>query len=95
MFGIAKNRHVFAKKRRAPTRTGLCTAAASASASSFVVHHTQQISMAAVAGDEKNSNKQHPSRTDDVLYSSSPQSLWNARLGLFATFGAASEAAKL
>ena len=32
--------------------------AASASASSFVVHHTQQISMAAVAGDADNINKQ-------------------------------------
>lgn len=32
--------------------------AASASASSFVVHHTQQISMAAVAGDAENINKQ-------------------------------------
>ena len=32
--------------------------AASASASSFVVHHTQQISMAAVAGDAENVNKQ-------------------------------------
>ena len=32
--------------------------AASASASSFVVHHTQQISKAAVAGDADNINKQ-------------------------------------
>ena len=39
--------------------------AASASASSFVVHHTQQISMAAVAGDADNINKQaRKERTD-------------------------------
>ena len=39
--------------------------AASASASSFVVHHTQQISKAAVAGDAENINKQaRKERTD-------------------------------
>ena len=39
--------------------------AASASASSFVVHHTQQISKAAVVGDAENINKQaRKERTD-------------------------------
>ena len=43
--------------------------AASASASSFVVHHTQQISMAAVAGDAENINKQARNERKDWLNS--------------------------
>ena len=43
--------------------------AASASASSFVVHHTQQISMAAVAGDAENINKQARNGRKDWLNS--------------------------
>ncbi len=51
--------HVFAKEAVGTNtdRTAVY-GAASASASSFVVHHTQQISMAAVAGDAENINKQ-------------------------------------
>ena len=62
--------HVFAKEAAAPTRTGRCTGAASASASSFVVHHTQQISMAAVVGDAENINKQARNERKDWLNSS-------------------------
>ena len=52
--------HVFAKEKRwVGTNTDRTVyGAASASASSFVVHHTQQLSMAAVAGDADNINKQ-------------------------------------
>ena len=45
--------------------------AASASASSFVVHHTQQISMAAVAGDAENINKQ--ARNTRINWLNSPE----------------------
>ena len=51
--------HVFAKEAAGGTNADRTVyGAASASASSFVVHHTQQISMAAVAGDAENINKQ-------------------------------------
>ena len=43
--------HVFAKEAAGINTDRTVYGAASASASSFVVHHTQQISMAAVAGD--------------------------------------------
>ena len=43
--------HVFAKEAAGTNTDRTVYGAASASASSFVVHHTQQISMAAVAGD--------------------------------------------
>ena len=43
--------HVFAKEAAGSNTDRTEYGAASASASSFVVHHTQQISMAAVAGD--------------------------------------------
>ena len=43
--------HVFAKEAVGTNTDRTVYGAASASASSFVVHHTQQISMAAVAGD--------------------------------------------
>ena len=43
--------------------------AASASASSFVVHHTQQISMAAVMGDAENINKQARNKRKDWVNS--------------------------
>ena len=80
--------HVFARRRRAPTRNTRCWSlkislgalslsntartvygAASASASSFVVHHTQQISIAAVAGDAENINKQARNGRKDWLNS--------------------------
>ena len=50
--------HVFAKEAAGINTDRTVYGAASASASSFVVHHTQQISMAAVAGDAENINKQ-------------------------------------
>ena len=50
--------HVFAKEAVGTNTDRTVYGAASASASSFVVHHTQQISMAAVAGDAENINKQ-------------------------------------
>ena len=50
--------HVFAKEAAGTNTDRTVYGAASASASSFVVHHTQQISMAAVAGDAENINKQ-------------------------------------
>ena len=50
--------HVFAKEAAGNKTDRTEYGAASASASSFVVHHTQQISMAAVAGDAENINKQ-------------------------------------
>ena len=50
--------HVFAKEAAGSKTDRTEYGAASASASSFVVHHTQQISMAAVAGDADNINKQ-------------------------------------
>ena len=50
--------HVFAKEAAGSKTDRTEYGAASASASSFVVHHTQQISMAAVAGDAENINKQ-------------------------------------
>ena len=50
--------HVFAKEAAGINTDRTVYGAASASASSFVVHHTQQISMAAVAGDADNINKQ-------------------------------------
>ena len=50
--------HVFAKEAAGTNTDRTVYGAASASASSFVVHHTQQISMAAVAGDAGNINKQ-------------------------------------
>jgi len=53
-------RHRFAKEAAGTNTDRTVYGAASASASSFVVHHTQQISMgmAAVAGDAENINKQ-------------------------------------
>ena len=57
--------HVFAKEAAGTNTDRTVYGAASASASSFVVHHTQQISMAAVAGDAGNINKQaRKERTD-------------------------------
>ena len=50
--------HVFAKEAAGSKTDRTVYGAASASASSFVVHHTQQISKAAVAGDAENINKQ-------------------------------------
>ena len=50
--------HVFAKEAAGTNPDRTVYGAASASASSFVLHHTQQISMTAVAGDAENSNKQ-------------------------------------
>ena len=50
--------HVFAKEAAGSKTDRTEYGAASASASSFVVHHTQQISMAAVAGDAENINQQ-------------------------------------
>ena len=50
--------HVFAKEAVGTNTDRTGNGAASASASSFVVHHTQQISKAAVAGDAENINKQ-------------------------------------
>ena len=49
---------MFAKEAVGTNTDRTVYGAASASASSFVVHHTQQISMAAVAGDAENINKQ-------------------------------------
>ena len=46
--------HVFAKEAAGTNTDRTVYGAASASASSFVVHHTQQISMAAVTGDAEN-----------------------------------------
>ena len=57
--------HVFAKEAAGNKTDRTEYGAASASASSFVVHHTQQISKAAVAGDAENINKQaRKERTD-------------------------------
>ena len=57
--------HVFAKEAAGTNTDRTVYGAASASASSFVVHHTQQISKAAVAGDAENINKQaRKERTD-------------------------------
>ena len=60
--------HVFAKEAAGTNTDRTVYGAASASASSFVVHHTQQISNAtnaAVAGDADNINKQaRKERTD-------------------------------
>ena len=57
--------HVFAKEAAGTNTDRTVYGAASASASSFVVHHTQQISKAAVAGDADNINKQaRKERTD-------------------------------
>ena len=50
--------HVFANEAAGSKTDRTEYGAASASASSFVVHHTQQISKAAVAGDAENINKQ-------------------------------------
>ena len=50
--------HVFTKEAAGTNTDRTVYGAASASASSFVVHHTQQISKAAVAGDADNINKQ-------------------------------------
>ena len=62
--------HVFAKEAAGGTNTDRTVyGAASASASSFVVHHTQQISMAAVAGDAENINKQARNGRKDWLNS--------------------------
>ena len=64
--------HVFAKEAAGTTtRTGRCTGRRrrTASASSFVVHHTQQISKAAVAGDADNINKQARNERKDWLNS--------------------------
>ena len=59
--------HVFAKEAVGTNTDRTVYGAASASASSFVVHHTQQISMAAVAGDADNINKQaRKERTDGI-----------------------------
>ena len=57
--------HVFAKEAAGTNTDRTVYGAASASASSFVVHHTQQISKAAVVGDAENINKQaRKERTD-------------------------------
>ena len=57
--------HVFAKEAVGTNTDRTVYGAASASASSFVVHHTQQISKAAVEGDADNINKQaRKERTD-------------------------------
>ena len=57
---------LLASKNLSPNTDRTVYGAASASASSsFVVHHTQQISKAAVAGDAENINKQaRKERTD-------------------------------
>ena len=55
---------MFAKEAVGTNTDRTVYGAASASASSFVVHHTQQISMATVAGDAANINKQE--RTNKV-----------------------------
>ena len=62
--------HVFAKEAAGNKTDRTEYGAASASASSFVVHHTQQISMAAVAGDAENINKQARNGRKDWLNSS-------------------------
>ena len=62
---------VFAKEAAGSKTDRTVYWAASASASSFVVHHTQQISMAAVAGDAENINKQARNRRKDWLNSPS------------------------
>ena len=62
--------HVFAKEAAGSKTDRTEYGAASASASSFVVHHTQQISMAAVAGDAENINKQARNGRKDWLNSS-------------------------
>ena len=61
--------HVFAKEAAGINTDRTVYGAASASASSFVVHHTQQISMAAVAGDAENINKQARNGRKDWLNS--------------------------
>ena len=61
--------HVFAKEAAGTNTDRTVYGAASASASSFVVHHTQQISMAAVAGDAENINKQARNERKDWLNS--------------------------
>ena len=61
--------HVFAKEAAGSKTDRTEYGAASASASSFVVHHTQQISMAAVAGDAENINKQARNVRKDWLNS--------------------------
>ena len=61
--------HVFAKEAAGTNTDRTVYGAASASASSFVVHHTQQISKAAVAGDADNINKQARNRRKDWLNS--------------------------
>ena len=62
--------HVFAKEAAGTNSDRTVYGAASASASSFVVHHTQQISMAAVAGDAENINK--PARNTRTNWLNSP-----------------------
>ena len=73
--------HVFAKEAVAPTPVTDRTVygAASASASSFVVHHTQQISMAAVAGDAENIKKQARKMRTDWINKQTNLSLDQAR----------------
>ena len=61
--------HVFAKEAAGSKTDRTEYGAASASASSFVVHHTQQISMAAVVGDAENINKQARNKRKDWLNS--------------------------
>ena len=61
--------HVFAKEAAGTNTDRTVYGAASASASSFVVHHTQQISKAAVAGDADNINKQARNERKDWLNS--------------------------
>ena len=65
--------HVFAKEAVGTNTDRTVYGVASASASSFVVHHTQQISMAAVAGDAEDINKQ--ARTMRTNWSSTPLSV--------------------
>ena len=62
-------RHRFAKEAAGTNTDRTVYGAASASASSFVVHHTQQISKAAVAGDADNINKQARNERKDWLNS--------------------------
>ena len=62
--------HVFAKEAAGSKTDRTEYGAASASASSFVVHHTQQISMAAVVGDAENISKQARNERKDWLNSS-------------------------
>ena len=59
--------HVFAKEAAGTNTDRTVYGAASASASSFVVHHAQQISKgkAAVAGDAENINKQAQQQTKE------------------------------